>query len=154
MPRQARQESSTGLYHIMTRGNNKGWIFKKEIYKRIGINLIVEQEKEKRVELYGWCVMDNHMHIIVLSTKEKMESAMWNINRKFARIYNYKEKAFGHVFESRYKSEPIENEAHLLNVIRYVHNNPMKAKMVKDVSEYGWSSYMFYNGFDDAHIWL
>jgi REP element-mobilizing transposase RayT len=144
MPRKARRESSTGLYHIIMRGNNRQWIFKKEIYKKIIVNLLIGEEKLYRIELYGWCVMDNHVHIVLWSTKEKLAKAMWSINGKFARVYNYKEQSCGHVFESRYKSEPVEDEAYLLKVIRYVHNNPVKAGIVKNVNDYSWSSYVSY----------
>lgn len=144
MPRKQRAISKVGLYHVMSRGNNKSKVFQEEIYKKIIFKLMLKQERKARIELYGWCIMDNHIHIIIKSSIKKMSKAMQEINGDFARIYNYREQTTGHVFGARYKSEAIENETYLLNVIRYVHNNPVKAGIVTEPSKYGWSSYRSY----------
>jgi REP element-mobilizing transposase RayT len=144
MPRRARVESSTGIYHVIIRGNNKEWIFREEVYKLKIRHLILAQEDLKLIDLYAWCIMDNHVHIVLRAEKENMFRAMWNINRLFARHYNYKESKVGHVFENRYKSEPVEDEKYLKQVIRYVHNNPVKANIKKQLGHYKWSSYRGY----------
>ncbi len=70
--------------------------------------------------------------------------AMKKINVSYAMRYNLKNNSIGHVFQDRFKSQPIEDDAYLMQVVRYIHQNPLKARMVSDVSEYEWSSYKTY----------
>ncbi|NLK21893.1 MAG: transposase [Epulopiscium sp.] len=144
MPREARKESSTGYYHIIMRGNNRSWIFSSEVYKTEFLNMLKEQEEDHLIETVAWCIMDNHVHIVLKSRIKEMSLAIKKINIKFAMKYNQKGKNTGHVFQDRFKSEPIETEKYLLQVVRYVHNNPVKAKIVKEVGDYKWSSYKNY----------
>lgn len=144
MPRSARKESKTGYYHVIMRGNNRNWIFSRVHYKLEFLNLLKKQEEDGLIEIAAWCIMDNHVHIILKADIKKMSLAIKKINIKFAMKYNQKEKTIGHVFQDRFKSEPIETDKYLLQVLRYVHNNPVKAKMVKSIKEYKWSSYNSY----------
>jgi REP element-mobilizing transposase RayT len=144
LPRQARRESQTGMYHIMMRGNNRGWIFKDKRYKTLYFNKLKECITESEIELYAWCIMDNHIHLVIHGCKEDIITMTKRVNSYFAGKYNHKERQVGHVFQDRYKSEAIEDEGYLMKVIRYVHQNPVKAKMVKKCSDYYWSSYNEY----------
>ena len=144
MARQARKISTTDFYHVIMRGNNKSYIFKLNAYKTYFLEQLRIIAKEDHVEIAAWCLMDNHVHLVVKITPEEMAIFFKRINRRFAMYHHRKEKSVGHVFENRYKSEVIESDASLLNVIRYVHNNPVKAKMVNEPSAYKWSSYNDY----------
>jgi len=144
MPRSARQESSTGLYHIVMRGNNRDWIFKNPKDKRALLDMLFKQEKEMRLQLLAWCIMDNHVHIVLKAELEDLMIAMKKINVSYAMRYNLKNNRVGHVFQDRFKSQPIENDEYLLQVIRYVHQNPVKANMVLEIKDYEWSSYRTY----------
>ncbi|TCK90554.1 REP element-mobilizing transposase RayT [Natranaerovirga hydrolytica] len=145
MSRTARQESRSGYYHVILRGNNKSWITQKDVYKTKLIELLKQQENEEcLIQLLAWCIMDNHVHIVLKSSINDMSLAMKKINTKFAMYYNKKENMIGHVFQDRFKSEPIDTDEYLIEVIRYVHNNPVKAKIVKKPQEYKWSTYNAY----------
>lgn len=144
MARRARKESNTGFYHVLMRGNNKNWIFEKDKYKSLMRNTILKQEDSKLVEIYAWCIMDNHVHLVLLAEKDNLSEALFNINRSFAMKYNKANRMVGHVFENRFKSECVEDDVYLKQVIRYVHNNPVKAKMVYSPELYKWSSYNDY----------
>ncbi|MGV8153464.1 MAG: transposase [Alkaliphilus sp.] len=144
MVRLARQESDTGYYHIIMRGNNKNRIFKEEKNKLDFIKMLKNQEEEKRIQLLAWCIMDNHVHIVVKADIKDMSLAIKKINVKYAMRHNHKEGTIGHVFQDRFKSQPIETDEHLMQVIRYVHNNPIKAKMIEKIQNYNWSSYNYY----------
>lgn len=89
--------------------------------------------------------MDNHVHIVLKADIKDMSVAFKKINVKYAMSYNKKQGTIGHVFQDRYKSQPIETDEYLMQVIRYVHNNPIQASMVKELKEYKWSSYNEYN---------
>lgn len=144
MAREARKQSETGYYHVMMRGNNREKIFRNTTEKQYLIELLQIQADEENISIIAYCLMDNHVHLLIRSDLQLMSEALKWINIKFAGRYNYKYKRTGHVFQGRYKSEVINTEEHLMQVIRYIHNNPVKAKMVSEASDYEWSSYKSY----------
>ena len=88
--------------------------------------------------------MGNHIHILLQETKEPIELLMKRIATRFVYWYNIKYGRVGHLFQDRFKSEPIENDLYLLTVIRYIHQNPVRAGLCKNVSDYEFSSYKGY----------
>ncbi|MPW27379.1 hypothetical protein GC105_16630 [Alkalibaculum sp. M08DMB] len=143
MVRQARKESPTGYYHIMMRGNNREEIFRLPEQKKYFLKLLLEQTEEQ-IEIAAYCMMDNHVHIVVYAPIKILSEGLKKLNIKYAMKYNYLNDRVGHVFQDRYKSEIIHDEIYLNQVIRYVHNNPVKARMVEFIDEYQWSSYHEY----------
>ncbi len=144
MPRQARIESPTDYYHIMMRGNNRENIFNKDEQKRFFLDSLKKQEEDQLIDIAAYCVMDNHVHIVVKAEPLGLAKAIKSINIKYAMKFNQQRDRIGHVFQDRYKSEAVKDDKYLLQVIRYVHNNPVKAKMVKSLGDYNWSSYNEY----------
>lgn len=145
MGRQARLQSPTGYYHVMMRGNNKEKIFSKDQHKKDFLDCLKEQWEERLIDIVAYCIMDNHIHVVVRSDPlTNLSVAVKRINTRYAMNYNQFYGRTGHVFQSRYKSEIIADDAYLLNVIRYVHNNPVKAGMVKEAGSYYWSSFNDY----------
>ena len=144
MTRTARQASSTGYYHIIMRGDNRNRIFQKKQYKLDFMEMLEEQENEGTIEMAAWCIMDNHVHLVLKAELDQLSLAMKKINVKFAMRYNLNEKMIGHVFQDRFKSQAIETDEYLLQVIRYVHNNPIKARIIEKPGDYKWSSYSQY----------
>ncbi len=143
MPRIARVKSETAFYHIMLRGNNRHKIFNsiedkdkitEIIHNKIGVDEAV---------LHAFCIMDNHLHLIVREGIAPISQTMKRIGTSYASYYNKKYDRIGHVFQDRYKSEVIENEKRLLAAVRYVHRNPVKAG-ISDLNSYKWSSYKNY----------
>ncbi len=144
MPRKARVESNTGYYHVMLRGHNKEWIFTQEGQKKEFLSLLKKEQDDKVIEIAAWCLMSNHIHLVLKADLDNLSRAMKRVNIKFAMHYNYHHNRVGHVFQDRYKSQAIEDEEYLVQVIRYVHNNPVKAEIVQNIGEYKWSSYREY----------
>lgn len=144
MPRKARSISPTDYYHIMIRGNNREKVLNRDEQKRYFLELLKTQEDEELIDIAAYCIMDNHAHIIAKAVLSDLAKAMKVINIKYAMKYNHDLDRVGHVFQDRYKSEEIKDDKYLLQVIRYVHNNPVKAKMVGQAQEYNWSSYNEY----------
>jgi REP element-mobilizing transposase RayT len=144
MPRQARIQSSTDYYHIMMRGNNRESIFNEDKQKRYFLESLKMQNEDQLIEIVAYCLMDNHVHIIVKANILDLAKAIKSINIKYAMNFNQKLDRVGHVFQDRFKSEAIEDDKYLLQVIRYIHNNPVAAKMVKLPGDYYWSSYNEY----------
>jgi len=94
--------------------------------------------------LYAYCLMDNHVHLLLNTNHDDLAETMKSITVRYASFYNWKYNRVGHVFQDRFKSEPVENERQLLAVIRYIHNNPVKAGMVDKPADYEWSSFSNY----------
>jgi hypothetical protein len=89
--------------------------------------------------------MDNHVHLILYSAEiETLSKGLHDLNLVYAQHYHKDKGSVGHVFQDRFKSENVEDDNYLMQVIRYVHNNPVKAKMVEKVQDYKWSSYNAY----------
>lgn len=96
------------------------------------------------VEIFAYVIMGNHFHIAVKSEQESLSKVMHRINTRYSVWYNRKMERSGHVFEGRYKATPVQDERYLLSLIRYIHRNPVRAKMCNQVYVYRWSSDHFY----------
>lgn len=144
MARQAREKSSNGIYHIMLRGIDKRNIFFDDQDRTKFIENIMKARDTGRFELYGYCLMDNHIHLL-LKAIEDVGTVIKRITVGYVGWNNRKYERTGHLFQNRYLSETVETESYLLTVLRYIHQNPVKAGMVKSLKDYSWSSYKHYN---------
>ena len=144
MPRQRRKLSKTGTYHIMLRGNERKSIFPEEEDYRKFLQILAIKKRDDSFLLYAYCLMSNHLHLLIREKKQNISQIMKRINIAYAYYFNKKYNRVGHVFQDRFKSESVEEESYLLSVIRYIHNNPLNAKMVKDPILYPWSSNNYY----------
>jgi len=127
----------------MLRGNERKDIFIDEEDKGKFIKIVFKKKADEVFKLYAYCIMDNHLHLVIKEQKETISQIIKKIAISYAYYFNNKYKRVGHLFQDRYKSETIEDEAYLLSVIRYVHNNPEKAEITKK-EKYKWSSYPNY----------
>ena len=127
----------------MLRGNERKDIFIDEEDKGKFIKIVFKKKADKAFKLYAYCIMNNHLHLVIQEQKETMSQIIKKIAASYAYYFNAKYKRVGHLFQDRYKSETIEDEPYLLSVIRYVHNNPEKAEITKK-EKYKWSSYSNY----------
>ena len=146
MPRKAREVSPSGYYHIMMRGIDRDCIYQSSKDKGYLLKLIKEEEQ---LDLAAYCLMDNHVHFVLHSDSEALTLAFRKINLKYAMHYNFVHDRVGHVFQNRYRSEIVADERYLAHLIRYVHNNPVKAGLVGEARQYMWSSYGEYIGSED-----
>ncbi|HHU29921.1 MAG: transposase [Bacillota bacterium] len=144
MPRHARRLSSTGIYHIMLRGINQQQILEDREDNKKFIEILKDCKLISGFKLYAYCLMGNHLHLIIRIEKEPLEQVFKRICGRYAYWYNAKYCRVGHLFQDRFKSEPIEDEKYFLSVFRYIHQNPVKAGLVKKLEEYPYSSYNCY----------
>lgn len=141
MPRGKRRKSSTGIYHIMMRGNNKEDIFLDEIDRNMFLGILFDVAEDSQIFVHAYCLMTNHIHLLLEESEEMSISvAVKRIALKFVSWYNKKYKRIGHLFQGRFRSEAIEDEGYYKTVMRYIHQNPVKAKIVNQTSNYQWSS--------------
>jgi len=146
MSRQARKKSTTGIYHVMVRGINQQKIFHddEDCHRYLEILHRIMQESEQRV--LGYCLMGNHVHMLIADGDDNLSTFMKRLGTSYAGWYNWKYERTGHVFQNRFKSECVEDEAYLLTVIRYIHQNPVKTGIVPKPEKYRWSSCRAYYG--------
>lgn len=156
LSRYLRMEYKYGIYHVIARGNNKEYIFKDSIDKGYFIKLIKECKVGMGFKLYAYVLMDNHYHLLIQTMDKKLHEIMHQINNKYSKYYNYKNKRVGHVFQGRYKSILIQDERYMMALVRYIHHNPIRASICGKVEDYKWSSDIFYrksiNSFVDTNI--
>ena len=153
MPRKARTKSNSGIYHIIMRGINRQTIFEdEEDYKKF-IHTIQRFKEICEYKIYAYCLMGNHFHILLKEGTEPLETIMRRICGCYVFWYNRKYERIGSLFQDRYKSEPIEENEYLFNVIRYIFRNPIKAGIVNNVQNYKWTNYLDYiQGFNHTEI--
>ncbi len=144
MPRQAREKSQSGIYHIMLRGINQQQIFEDEEDNLKFLKILADYKAVCGYQLYAYCLMGNHVHFLLREGEESLEQIMKRIGSKYVYWYNGKYRRIGHLFQDRFKSEAIDNDQYFLTVLRYIHQNPLKAKIVSKISEYRYSSYNEY----------
>ncbi len=140
MPRSARIISRTGFYHVIIRGVNKENIFIDDEDRRNFLHLLKYYKTELKCRIHAYCLMSNHVHILIEDNNNKLGELMKNITSVYAGEFNKKYNRIGHLFQDRFKSQNIENQNYLLTVIRYINRNPEKAKICK-AEKYKWSSY-------------
>ncbi|WP_373000589.1 REP-associated tyrosine transposase, partial [Lutispora sp.] len=144
MPRFRRKLSKSRIYHVMVRGNERKDLFLDNDDREKFIDILYKKKTENEYDLYAYCLMSNHVHLLIRECSNEIARIMKRINTSYACYFNKKYDRIGHVFQDRYKSEVIESERHLLAAVRYIHNNPVKAGLVRSASQYKWSSYNIY----------
>lgn len=145
MPRMSRGRMHTSFFHVIIQGINKEFIFQKRQYKNKFFQLMKTEKENYGVEIISYVIMSNHVHLLIyVEDITELSRFMKKINEDFARYYNYMENRVGYVFRDRFLSEPITNQKYLLHCISYIHNNPVKANIVKKCKDYKFSSYCDY----------
>ena len=138
MPRLARLKSQTGIYHCIIRGIDKQDIFLEDPDRKKFIKELVQTKEKYEYQLYAYCLMDNHVHLMIKETKESINKIMQSLMVRYSAYFNKKYERVGHLFQNRYLSKPVENEKYALTLQRYIHQNPPNMKHFK------WSSYNEY----------
>lgn len=146
MPRDARKRSKSGIYHIMLRGINRQNIFEDDGDKVRLLETIKKYREVSEYEIYAYCIMRNHFHMLVKEVEESISDTIKRISSSYVFWYNKKYERCGHLFQERFKSEAVQDDEYFLTVLRYIHQNPIKAGIVKDILKYKWSSYGEYIG--------
>ena len=154
--RRARRNINSHFLHIIVQGIEKQYIFEKEIFKQKYLSLLKDNLKEYKIKLIAYTIMDNHVHICIYHENiENVSKFMHKVNSHFASYYNFIEHRVGYLFRNRFYTQEIFDRQQLYNVISYIHNNPLKANMIKKLGEHKYSSYnQFKNKMVDRDIIL
>lgn len=146
MPRRARKQAESGIYHVMLRGIDRQRIFEEAQDYLTFLDILQEYRTVCGFRLYAYCLMGNHVHLLIKVEQEPLESIFKRIAGRYVYWYNVKYQRVGHLFQDRFKSEPVEDDGYFLTVLRYIHQNPVKAKLCALPGDYCYSSYSSYLG--------
>ena len=133
-----------GYYHVFNRANNRRSIHLASDTYQCFLSLLEYISVKFKLTIYAYCVMANHYHIVLKTTEDNLSRAFQEFGRIYSRHINQVVHGAGPTFESRYRSKYIDTDAYFLQVIRYVHLNPVEANIVDHPSEYFWSSFSQY----------
>jgi REP element-mobilizing transposase RayT len=144
MARPPRIEFPGAFYHVIVRGNQRQDVFHDDMDRSEYLDRVKRYKEKCGFVLYAYVLMSNHVHLLIETPKEPISKVMQLINFTFTQYYNRKYCKVGHLFQGRYKSFLCDRDEYLLALVRYIHLNPVRVDMVKDPSEYKWSSHKGY----------
>ena len=146
MPRKPRIEFSGAFYHVIVRGNQKQRVFKDATdFQKYLLTLTVYKNRSG-CRIYAYVLMNNHVHLLIETADIPLSKAMQGVNQTYTMYFNRKYRTVGHLFQGRYKAILCDRDAYLLGLVKYIHQNPMRAKIVDRLDAYSWSSHHAYTG--------
>lgn len=148
MARKPRIHVPGGFYHVLLRGNDGQDIFFAK-GDRERFSLLMQEGTERFTYLlHAFCYMSNHVHLIIQVGDIPLSKIIQNLSFRYTKYINKKKKRVGHLFQGRYKAILVDEDVYLLELVRYIHNNPVRAGLVRDPVDYSWSSHRVYLGLD------
>ncbi len=127
-------------HHVIQRGNRRQIVFFSEQDKRAYIKLLHQETVKCGIEIWAYCLMDNHVHLIVVPEREdSLAPGIGETHRKYTRMINFREGWRGYLWQGRFLSYPLDKR-YLYSAVRYVERNPVRAGLVKNAEDYRWSS--------------
>lgn len=142
MPRPLRIQDAGYVHHVICRGNDRQIIFKSDSDFLAYIDLVEKSRKLYPIHIYNYCLMDNHLHLLVEPKEEKsLSKFMEDVSKAYAKYFNEKYDHVGHVFQGRFKSFLVQEERYFFVCSRYIDLNPVNALMVTNPIDYKWSGY-------------
>jgi putative transposase len=146
MSRPLRIEYENAWYHVMNRGANGQLIYQHDAHRELFLTLLEEIQVRYGVELHAYCLMGNHYHLLVRTPRANLGRAMRHLDGVYTQHYNKSMSRDGVLFRGRYKACLIDADSYLIEVSRYIHLNPVRAKLISRPEQYLWSSYRAYIG--------
>ncbi len=146
MSRKPRIHLPGGLYHVIFRGNAGQDVFLNDADRYRFYLLLQEGTCRFGYRVHAFCLMSNHIHIVLQAGDIPLSRGMHNLSFRYTRWINWREKRTGHLFQGRYKAVLVDRDSYLLELVRYIHLNPVRAGLVPKHEEYPWSSHRTYLG--------
>jgi putative transposase len=144
MPRQARLDTPGVLQHVMARGIERRKIFWDDKDRASFLKRMAQIFEETQTQCYAWALIPNHFHILLRTGPTPLSNVMRRLMTGYAVTFNHRHKRAGHLFQNRYKSVVCEEDPYLLELVRYIHLNPMRAKIIEDLKtldKYPWTGH-------------
>jgi len=142
------------FYHVTSRGNERKAIFKSKRDREKFLEYLESATQRYNAVIHAYCMMDNHYHILLETPSGNLAQIMRHVNGAYTTYFNIKRARSGHLFQGRYKAILVDIDEYAKELSRYIHLNPVRAKIVEIPEEYDWSSYKFYIGKKKPAKWL
>ena len=154
MSRSLRIEYPGAFYHITARGNERKAIFRaKENYEKF-ISYLESATQRYGAQIHCFCLMPNHYHLLLETPWGNLHTILHHLNTSYTNYFNAKTRRAGHLLQGRYHAILVEKDSYALELSRYIHLNPVRARLVSDPARYSWSSYSIYIGMGKGCGWL
>ena len=144
MARACRIEYEGALYHVLSRGNEGRAIVTDDEDRQLFLDTLAQMSQRFEVEIFAYVLMDNHYHLLCRTPRANLSKSMQWFGAAYTNRFNVRHNRSGHLFQGRFKNMLIENDAYLLQLSYYIHRNPLRARMVRRLASYKWSSYRAY----------
>jgi putative transposase len=154
MARAWRIEYKGALYHVLSRGNQRGDIVGDDRDRKLFLDTVGEMSQRFEVDICAFVLMDNHYHLLIRTKRANLSKSMQWLGATYTKRFNLRHLRSGHLFQGRFKNMLVENDAYLLQLSHYIHRNPVRAGLVKRLSSYKWSSYPAYAYGNQRIKWL
>lgn len=154
MGRPLRIEYAGALYHITSRGNERKKIFLNDADRKKILGILEDYHDRYGILIHSYVLMDNHYHLILETPKGNLLKVMHGLNGGYTGYFNRKYGRTGHLFQGRYKGIIIDKDSYLIPLSRYIHLNPVRARIAERPEQYRWSSYPGYIGKGKQHEWV
>lgn len=154
MSRPQRIMYENAYYHVMNRGAGRRQIFHNRVDRGIFLQTIGEACHQFSIEVHAYCLMGNHYHLLIKTPQANLSRAMRHINGVYTQRYNRLNDTDGSLFRGRYKAILVDSDAYLLHLSKYIHLNPMSARLIDCLEQYEWSSYLAYIDKINPPTWL
>ena len=146
MARKPRIEFEGGFYHVITRGNQRQKVFLEEEDFLKYLKFLSDYKDRYGFWIYAYVLMSTHVHLLIETGQVPLSKIFQGINQRFTMYYNWRYGTIGHLFQGRYKAILCDKNSYLLSLVKYLHNNPVRAGVVRQPEEYQWSSHREYLG--------
>jgi REP element-mobilizing transposase RayT len=154
MARPLRIEYPDAWYHVMNRGRGRRNIFLSDADRQTFLGLLEDASKTFHIQIHAYCLLDNHYHLLIHTPDMGLARAMRHINGVYTQKFNKSHRTDGSLFKGRYKAPVVDSDEYLLELIRYIHLNPVDAGMTRQPHSYPWSSHKSYLSAKQAPGWL
>ena len=154
MSRPLRLEYPGAIWHVTSRGNERREIVRDDHDRHKFLELLAHVIDERRWRLHAWVMMSNHYHLLIETPEIGLSRGVKWLNREYVQYFNWRHDRVGHLFHRPFKGILVERESHLLEVVRYIVLNPVRAGMVKYAGDYAWSNYRATAGLQPPPDWL
>ena len=153
MPRPPRIEYPGALYHVIVRGNERKAVFRDDADRSKYLERLAHYRETHGFRLLAYCLMDNHVHLAVLTGAIALSRIMAGLQTSYTQYFNRRHRRVGHLFQGRYKALLVEKDRYALGLLRYIHENPVQARVVRRPEDFPWSSDRDYRR-GDGPEWL
>jgi putative transposase len=139
-----RRGEEEALYPVLSRGNEQQDVFRDDQDRNRFLETVGEMSERFEMDIFAYVLMGNHYHLLVKTNRSNLSKCMQWLGLAYTRRFNNRHVRSGHLFQGRFKSIIVENDAYLVRLSCYIHRNPLRAKIVERLSDYRWSSYRVY----------